>query len=87
MFDAVLNIPLDYSSRFAVVLRGILGIVWYMPNWLYYSLQTWSFPLIQKSYMEVQHSSQQKVNKGKRKMIAIQFDAFDLSFIFFVAMS
>ena len=73
MFDVVLNIPLDYSSHFAVVLRGILGIVWYMPNWLYYSLQTWSFPLIQKSYMVVQHSSQQKFNKGKRKMNKLYF--------------
>ena len=73
MFDAVLNIPLDYSSHFVVVLRRILGIVWYMPNWLYYSLQTWSFPLIQKSYMVVQHSSQQKFNKGKRKMNKLYF--------------
>ena len=38
MFDKVLNIPLDYLSYFAVVLRGI-------PNWLQYSLQTKNCPL------------------------------------------
>ena len=34
--------------------------------------------------MEVQHSSYQKVNE---KWLTIQFDAFDLSFIFFIEMS
>ena len=64
MFDMVLNISLDYLGYFAMVLKGILEIAWYMPNWLQYSLQTYNFDLIQKSYMEVQHSSKQKINKG-----------------------
>ena len=64
MFDMVLNISLDYLGYFAMVLEGILEIAWYMPNWLQYSLQTYNFDLIQKSYMEVQHSSKQKINKG-----------------------
>ena len=80
MFDMVLNIPLDYLICFAVVLRDILGIVWYMPNWL--SLQT--FPLFRS------HTWKYNIQANKtiiRKMITIQFDVFDLSFIFFIAMS
>ena len=43
--------------------------VWYMLIWLKYSLQTYNFPLILKSYMERQNSSYQMVEKDLREMI------------------
>ena len=68
MFDKVLKMPLDYLNCFVTVYREIHWNVWYMPNWLYYSL-TNNFPFFLNSYMEVQNSSKQKVNKGHRKKI------------------
>ena len=40
-----------------------------MPIWLSYSLQTYNFPPILKSYMEAENSSYRKVNKDLREMI------------------
>ena len=46
-----------------------------------------NFLLILKSYKKYNTQAKEKLTKVKRKWSGIQFDVFDLSFIFFNAMS
>ena len=58
---------------------------WYMPNWIYYSLQTEIFPLFLTHTWKDNIHANERLTKVK-KMI-IKFDVFVLSFIFFIPMS
>ena len=89
MSDRVLNMPLDCLSHFALILRGICENVWYISSRLQYLLQTQNFSLILKSYSTWKYNIQVNgsIIKMKEKSSIIQFDAFDLCFIFFIPMS
>ena len=85
MMDMVLNMPLDYLSCFAVVLRGIHGK--FETCQTDYSIHS---KLIIFPYSEVIHGSTTfKPTKGQQRLKKNDqlFDIFVLSFIFFVPMS
>ena len=80
--------PLDYVSWIAMALRYMdTRECWYMPNWLYYLLQTKNFLLFWSHTWKYGIQPRERLTKIKEKWSSIQFDVFVLSLIFFVPMT
>ena len=88
MFDRVLIMLLDYLSRFGVALRGIHRKVWYMPL-TDYSIHSKRriFPLLWSNAWKYNIQTKKRLTKVKEKWRTMQFDIFDLSFIFYIPVS
>ena len=79
---------LDYLSRFGVALRGIHRKVWYMPL-TDYSIHSKRriFPVLWSNAWKYNIQTKKRLTKVKEKWRTMQFDIFDLSFIFYIPVS
>ena len=73
--------PLDYLSWLPVVLKYVdTRKGWYMPNWLYYSLQTKKFPLFWS------HTWKYNIQANKRlRRVKKNNQLLNLMFLFFLS--
>ena len=79
----VLNMPLDYLSCFAVVLRGILGNFDICETDYSIHSKLQNFPLFWSHTWKYSNQVNERLTKAKEKWSIIQFDVFVLSFSLF----
>ena len=82
MSDSVLNTS-GLLKLFCLGSKRNTQEVWYMSDWLYYSLQTNNFPLFWSHARKYNIQANEKLTKVKEKWSTNKFDVFVYLFIFF----